>query len=67
MEGDWRPDSYTVKRGDTLYGVALDHGLDYKELAAWNQLEDPNLIKVASRCACMRRRAGSRKPSSQKE
>ena len=45
-EGDWRPENYTVKRGDTLYSIALDHGLDYKELAAWNQLEDPNVIKV---------------------
>jgi len=45
-EGDWRPESYTVKRGDTLYSVALDHGLDYKELAAWNQLADVNMIKV---------------------
>jgi len=45
-EGDWRPETYTVKRGDTLYTVALDHGLDYKELAGWNQLADANLIKV---------------------
>jgi lipoprotein NlpD len=45
-EGDWRPELYTVKRGDTLYGIALDHGLDYKELSAWNQLGDPNLIRV---------------------
>jgi lipoprotein NlpD len=45
-EGDWRPESYTVKRGDTLYTIALDHGLDYKELASWNQLADANMIKV---------------------
>jgi lipoprotein NlpD len=45
-EGDWRPEFYIVKRGDTLYSIALDHGLDYKELSAWNQLGDPNLIKV---------------------
>jgi lipoprotein NlpD len=30
-----------------LYSIALDHGLDYKELAAWNQLADPNVIKVS--------------------
>jgi len=46
-EGDWRPETYMVKRGDTLYSIALDHGLDYKELAAWNQLADPNVIKVS--------------------
>ena len=27
-----QPQSYTVKRGDTLYLIALDHGLDYREL-----------------------------------
>jgi lipoprotein NlpD len=45
-DGDWRPETYTVKRGDTLYSIALDHGLDYKELASWNQLADANVIKV---------------------
>ncbi len=44
--GDWRPDSYTVRKGDTLYGIALDHGLDYRELASWNEIADPNLIRV---------------------
>jgi lipoprotein NlpD len=45
-EGDSRPEVYTVKRGDTLYSIALDNGLDYRELAAWNQLTDPNVIRV---------------------
>ena len=44
-EPDWRPKTYTVKRGDTLYAIALDHGLDYRELAAWNNLENINLIR----------------------
>jgi lipoprotein NlpD len=43
-EPDWRPKTYAVKRGDTLYAIALDHGLDYRELAAWNNLENINLI-----------------------
>jgi len=42
--GDWRPEVYTVQRGDTLYAIALDHGLDYREVAAWNALPNPNVI-----------------------
>jgi len=36
--------TYTVKRGDTLHQIALDSGLDYRELAAWNNLENVNRI-----------------------
>jgi lipoprotein NlpD len=45
-EPDWRPQSYTVKRGDTLHAIALEHGLDYRELATWNAIENPNLIRA---------------------
>jgi len=38
--------TYTVKPGDTLYSIALENGLDYKEIASWNQLADVNLIRV---------------------
>jgi len=38
--------TYTVKRGDTLYQIALDNGLDYRELAAWNSIENVNRIRV---------------------
>jgi len=38
--------TYTVKSGDTLYKIALDNGLDYRELAAWNNIENVNLIRV---------------------
>ncbi len=36
---------YIVRRGDTLFSIALDHGLDYKDLAAWNNIDNPNLIR----------------------
>lgn len=39
-------DGYIVKKGDTLYSIALDHGLDYKDLVAWNAIENPNRILV---------------------
>ncbi len=39
-------DFYTVKKGDTLYSIALDHGQDHKDIAAWNKLDNPNLIKI---------------------
>jgi lipoprotein NlpD len=38
--------TYTVKRGDTLHQIALDTGLDYRELAAWNNIENANVIRV---------------------
>ena len=37
---------YTVKRGDTLIRIALDHGENYRDLVAWNNLANPNDIKV---------------------
>jgi lipoprotein NlpD len=38
--------TYTVRRGDTLVRIALDHGQNYRDLVAWNSLSDPNDIKV---------------------
>jgi len=38
-----------VKKGDTLYSIALDYGQDYRELAAWNNLTDPALIRLDQR------------------
>lgn len=41
-----RPDFYVVRKGDTLFSIALDHGLDYRELAQWNNITDPGVIRV---------------------
>jgi lipoprotein NlpD len=41
-----KPGHYLVKKGDTLYRIALDHGVDYKDVIAWNSLDNPNRIEV---------------------
>lgn len=40
------PGFYRVKRGDTLIRIALDNGQSYRDIAAWNNITDPNLIEV---------------------
>jgi lipoprotein NlpD len=41
-----RPGTYTVKRGDTLYAIAAAHGIDYRDLARWNNITNPAAIEV---------------------
>ncbi|MBK6401804.1 MAG: peptidoglycan DD-metalloendopeptidase family protein [Rhodocyclaceae bacterium] len=37
---------YIVKKGDTLRKIAQDHGRDHRQVAAWNNLTDPNKLEV---------------------
>lgn len=39
------PGYYTVKRGDTLYRIALDNGQDHRDIANWNNIANPSAIK----------------------
>ncbi|GGP24292.1 peptidoglycan DD-metalloendopeptidase family protein [Silvimonas amylolytica] len=39
-------ETYTVQKGDGLYRIAMDHGVAWRDLAAWNNLDDVNAIKV---------------------
>lgn len=41
-----RPARYTVKAGDTLSGLARRFGLTAAQIAAWNGLSDPNMLRV---------------------
>lgn len=43
------PAFYLVQPGDKLFRIALDHGLDYRQLALWNDLSDPSRIKAGDR------------------
>lgn len=43
---DWRPDTYTVKKGDNLLRISLELGYYYKEIAQANNIAPPYNIKV---------------------
>ena len=38
--------TYTVKRGDTLSGIASKYGTTYQKLASYNGIANPNVISV---------------------
>ncbi|WP_241338808.1 peptidoglycan DD-metalloendopeptidase family protein [Burkholderia cenocepacia] len=40
------PGFYRVKPGDTLYRIALENGQNYRDIASWNNLANPNQIEV---------------------
>lgn len=41
-----RPGYYIVKKGDTLYSIAMESGHDYREVAAWNGIDNAAVISV---------------------
>lgn len=41
-----KPGFYTVKPGDTLIRIGLETGQSWKDIARWNNIENPNLIEV---------------------
>lgn len=41
-----KPGYYTVKPGDTLIRVGLDHGQNWRDIARWSGLDNPNVIEV---------------------
>lgn len=45
-ENAGKPGYYTVRPGDTLIRIGLEHGQSWKDIARWNSLENANLIEV---------------------
>jgi lipoprotein NlpD len=45
-ENAGKPGYYTVKQGDTLIRIALDAGQNWRDIARWNNLDNPNVIEV---------------------
>lgn len=62
-EKDWRPQTYVVQKGDTLYGIAFNYGLDYHEVAELNNIQDPRVIKVGQEIRLFPQSAAAAKPA----
>ena len=45
-ENAGKPGYYTVKPGETLMRISSDHGQNWKDIARWSNLENPNVIEV---------------------
>ncbi len=45
-EKDWRPPVHIVQKGDTLYSIAFNYGIDYHELAELNSIQNPSVISI---------------------
>lgn len=46
---DTTPSHYTVEQGDTLYGIAWRHNMDYRDLARLNRIGPPYAIQPGQR------------------
>ncbi len=45
-ENAGKPGYYTVRPGDTLIRIGLENGQNWRDIARWSSLENPNLIEV---------------------
>jgi lipoprotein NlpD len=43
---DGRPEFHTVQKGETLASLGVQYGVDYKDIAQWNQIDNPNQLKI---------------------
>jgi lipoprotein NlpD len=46
IENAGKPGYYTVRPGDTLVRIALETGQNWRDVARWNNLDNPNVIEV---------------------
>lgn len=45
-ENAGKPGYYSVKAGDTLIRVGLENGQNWRDIARWNNLDNPNALEV---------------------
>ncbi len=42
-------DIYIVKKGDSLFSIALEYEVDYKQIAKWNNINKPYILRVGDK------------------
>ena len=45
-ENAGKPGYYTVRPGDTLLRIALESGHNWRDIARWNNMDNPNVLEV---------------------
>lgn len=45
-ENAGKPGYYTIRQGDTLIRIGLETGQNWRDIARWNNIDNPNLIEV---------------------
>ena len=45
-ENAGKPGYYSVKSGDTLIRIGMDNGQSWRDIARWNNIDNPNLIET---------------------
>jgi lipoprotein NlpD len=46
IENEGKPGDHTVRPGETLIRIALESGQNWRDIARWNNLDNPNVIEV---------------------
>lgn len=46
IENAGKPGYYTVRPGDTLIRIGLEAGQSWRDIARWNNIDNPNIIEV---------------------
>ncbi len=57
------PAFYTVRKGDTLYGISFRYNLDYRTVARWNGIRPPYRIYPGQRIRLTAPKVQPRKPA----
>ena len=45
------PKAHVIRSGETLAEIGLDYGLDYRDIARWNRIINPNIIRTGQTLA----------------